>query len=303
MAHHILHILTHGVSLGRDRGHLICRAPKQDDAASDRRMPLEDLRAVVIAARGVTLTSSAMAGILENEGIILHCGERYQPIGVTAPLPRTVDPKTMENQARRLASLNQRVWNRLLRGKTRNQRGVLADRKISSAYLDRALTAPKIDESNCARQYWRLYFPSIGWSGSRRDRHCENPPNQMLNYGYAVLGALCHRSLIIHGLLPQIGVGHCPSYRGDPLVYDVMEPYRPFVDWMLAYFMAQRDTSMESWCRLVGRSLKELRTRRGPLAIKLMDAIDHTARSLGDCYRQLSADPLWVPDLGVDMAT
>lgn len=303
MAYHILHILTHGVMLARDHGHLVCRPPKQNEEIPERRLPLEDLRAVVIAARGVSLSSNAISGVLENEGIILHCDENYQPIGVTAPLPRTIDTRVLANQASRPGPLNQRIWNRLLRGKTRNQRGVLAERKLFSAYLDRALSAPKIDESNCARKYWQLYFPSIGWCGSSRDRRLENPPNQMLNYGYAVLGALCHRSIVIHGLLPQIGVGHCPAYRGDPLVYDVMEPYRPYVDRMLAYFMTQRDISMENWCRLVGRSLREMRTRRGPVSIKLLEAIDQTARSLVDCYRHLSADPLWLPDLGAELTT
>ena len=117
------------------------------------------------------------------------------------------------------------------------------------------------DEANCARRYWQLYFPSIGWSAAKRDRKDDTAPNQMLNYGYAVLAALCHRSLIVHGLLPQLGVHHKPRYRSDPLVYDLMEPFRPAVELMLAEFMLTPDISMKPWAKKVGTELRERRVQ------------------------------------------
>ncbi len=302
MSYHILHILSHGSMLARDRGHLVCRPAKDASDARERRMALEDIRAVVIAARGVTLTSSAVSGILGHEGIILHCDEAYRPVGVTVPLPRTIDPKAFLNQTRQPKPLNERLWNGLLRGKTQNQRAVLAERKLFSEYLDRAAGAPRVDEGNAARKYWQLFFPAIGWASSGRDRRLDNPPNQMLNYGYTVLATLCHRSIVIHGLLPMLGVGHRPGYRNDPLVYDLMEPYRPFVDRLLAEFMVQPDISMEAWCRAVGNGLREVRVAHDQGRVKLMDAIDFSVRSLVECYRSLSSKPLWIPAVPVGEA-
>jgi CRISP-associated protein Cas1 len=54
MSQHVLHVLKHGSVLSRDRGFLVCRG--EDN--SEGRLPHEDVRAVIIAARGVTLTSS-----------------------------------------------------------------------------------------------------------------------------------------------------------------------------------------------------------------------------------------------------
>src|ERR1017187_9474525 len=48
--------------------------------------------------RGVTISSNFLSGLLETDAIVLHCDERYQPCGWTAPLARTVDLKTFQNQ-------------------------------------------------------------------------------------------------------------------------------------------------------------------------------------------------------------
>jgi hypothetical protein len=45
----------------------------------------------------VTLTSNFLSGLL-TDAIVLHGDERYQPCGWTAPLARTVDLKTFQNQ-------------------------------------------------------------------------------------------------------------------------------------------------------------------------------------------------------------
>lgn len=119
----------------------------------------------------------------------------------------------------------------------------------------------------------------------------------MLNYGYAVLAALCHRSLIVHGLVPQLGVHHKARYRSDPLVYDLMEPFRPAVDLMLAEFMVEPEISMKAWGKKVGTELRDRRVRRGAFTLKLMDAIDASANSLARAYADLSAARFWLPEL------
>jgi len=76
------------------------------------------IRAVIIAARGVTISSNFLSGLLETDAIVLHCDERYQPCGWTAPLSRTVDLKTFQNQTAKPKRLNEKLWHEMLRGKT-----------------------------------------------------------------------------------------------------------------------------------------------------------------------------------------
>jgi CRISPR-associated protein Cas1 len=293
MSHHIIHILQHGAMLGRERGFIVCRVEDQPE----RKLPLEDIRAVIIAARGVSLSSSFISGLLEGDAVILHCDERYQPCGITAPLARIVDLRAFEHQTARPVRLNSRLWHKLIRGKTINQERVLEHRNIQCPHLLVAANQKEIDEANCARRYWQLYFPAIGWTGSKRDRKENTPPNQMLNYGYAVLAALCHRSLVVHGLIPQLGVHHKPRYRSDPLVYDLMEPFRPAVELLLAEFLLQPDVTMKAWAKKVGTELRDRRIEYRDHSLKMMDAIDASASSLARAYAEQSAEPFWVPAL------
>lgn len=293
MSHHILHVLQHGAVLGRERGFIVCRASDE----SERRLPLDDIRAVIIAARGVTLTSSFLSGLMETDAIVLHCDERYQPRGWTVPMARVVDLQTFQHQTAQPSRLNERLWREMVRAKTLNQSRVLQHKQLRSPHLELALKNGEIDEANCARRYWQLYFPSIGWTATKRDRKEDTAPNQMLNYGYAVLAALCHRSLIVHGLLPQLGVHHKPRYRSEPLVYDLMEGFRPAVELMLAEFMLQPDVTMKAWAKKVATELRERRVRHRDYTLKLMDAIDTSANSLARAYAEMSSLPFWLPEL------
>ncbi len=293
MSYHILHIMQHGAMLGKERGFITCKVPD----APEHRMPHEDLRAVIIAARGVMMSSNFIGAVLEGDGIILHCNESYQPCGITAPLQRVVDARAFMHQCERPRRLNEKLWNVMLRGKTLNQTRVLHRFDLKSAHLERALDSKLIDEGNCARRYWQLYFPSIGWSATSRDRKENTAPNQMLNYGYTVLAALCHRSLLVHGLSPALGVHHSTRYQADPLVYDTMEPFRPMVDCLLAEFMREEDVSMKAWCKKVGTELRERRVQHERYSLKLMDAIDASASSLTRSYAEKDADLFWAPEL------
>jgi CRISPR-associated protein Cas1 len=69
--------------LSKDRGFLVCRGEDK----SENRIPHEDLRAVIIAAREVTLTFSFISAVLETDGIILHCNESYRPCGYAPRSP------------------------------------------------------------------------------------------------------------------------------------------------------------------------------------------------------------------------
>jgi len=240
---------------------------------------------------------SSARGRVPGAAGITPRGERYQPCGRTAPLARTVDLKTFQNQTAKPKRLNEKLWHEMLRGKTLNQSRVLQHKQLRSPHLELALKQEVFDEGNCARRYWQLYFPAIGWSASRRDRKEDTAPNQMLNYGYAVLSALCHRGLLVHGLLPQLGVFHKPRFRSEPLVYDLMEAFRPAVELMLAEFMLEPDVSMKAWSKKVGTELRERRVQHQAYTLKLMDAIEASANSLARAYEENSVQPFWVPEL------
>ena len=82
-------------------------------------------------------------------------------------------------------------------------------------------------EARAAVYYWKSLFSHI--PGFIRDRE-GIAPNNLLNYGYAILRAVVARSLVASGLLPTLGIHHHNRYNAYCLADDIMEPYRPFVD-------------------------------------------------------------------------
>ena len=58
-------------------------------------------------------------------------------------------------------------------------------------------------------------------------------PNPLLNYGYTVLRSAVARAVVSAGLHPTLGIHH--HNRNNPmcLVDDLMEPFRPMVDYVV----------------------------------------------------------------------
>jgi CRISPR-associated protein Cas1 len=59
-------------------------------------------------------------------------------------------------------------------------------------------------ESRAAVFYWSKLFGNVGF---HRDPDGA-PPNQLLNYGYAILRSVAARSIVGAGLFPTLGIFH-----------------------------------------------------------------------------------------------
>ena len=72
----------------------------------------------------------------------------------------------------------------------------------------------------------------------RRDRQAEGV-NALLNYGYAVVRAAVVRAIVAAGLIPSLGLHH--RHRNNPfcLADDLLEPYRPYVDWRIRHMAGE----------------------------------------------------------------
>jgi CRISPR-associated protein Cas1 len=82
-------------------------------------------------------------------------------------------------------------------------------------------------EGRASYFYWNnLFAESLNFSRKRDG----DPPNNLLNYGYAIVRAIVARCLVGSGLLPTLGIHHHNRYNAYCLADDIMEPYRPFVD-------------------------------------------------------------------------
>ena len=69
--------------------------------------------------------------------------------------------------------------------------------------------------------------------------------NHFLNYGYAVLLSTVLQKLFGVGLDPTFGISHVERERSTPLAYDLMEQFRPCVDWRVVQWVKQHPNPAE----------------------------------------------------------
>ena len=138
-------------------------------------------------------------------------------------------------------------------------------------------------EARAAVYYWKCLFGHI--PGFIRDREGVSP-NNLLNYGYAILRAIVARSLVASGLLPTLGIHHHNRYNAYCLADDIMEPYRPYVDRLIYDIMKQNDMKLELTTDVKAEllSIPTLDVKIGGKRSPLMIGVSQSTASLYKCF-------------------
>lgn len=297
MSYHILHITTRGSSLSVDRGFLVCKTPDEEN----KKITLDDVRAIIICTPGVSFTNECIARLLEQDSVILHCNRKYQPVGWTVPLDRIIRSKAFENQIKQDKNFENTLWKVVIRNKFKNQLYVLDEMKAEST-LKNLIEKPLPNEANVSKQYWQKYFENLNEPIKREHRNAETFENSALNYGYAAVSSLIHRSVLIHGLLPSLGIHHKERYRSTPLVYDLVEPLRGFIELFLYKYSLEQpenfdEEEIKNWAKFLADCLRQCRIENNRTTHKFIDAIDIYVNSITNAYIKFSDEEVWVPNL------
>ena len=196
--------------------------------------PIEDIGVVVLDNKQITITQGALEALLENNCAVITCDSSHMPVGLLLPLVgNTTQNERFRDQLDASLPLRKQLWQQTIQQKIRNQSAVLskcsdAETKCMLAWANDVRSGdPDNYEARAAVYYWKSLFGHI--SGFIRDREGV-APNNLLNYGYAILRAVVARSLVASGLLPTLGIHHHNRYNAYCLADDIMEPYRPYVD-------------------------------------------------------------------------
>jgi CRISPR-associated protein Cas1 len=83
----------------------------------------------------------------------------------------------------------------------------------------------------------KLYFKGLSYImperysfSGRSHRPAKDEFNCLLNYGYGILYSKVEKACIIAGLDPYVGILHTDGYNKKSFVFDVIEPYRHYID-------------------------------------------------------------------------
>ena len=223
---------TNPAYLSLRNGQLVIQMPESN--MGERTIPIEDIGVVVLDNKRITITTGAMEALLENNAALVTCDSRSMPTGLLLPLyGNTLQNERFRFQLEASLPLRKQLWQQTIKQKIANQEVVLrthtdSETRCMKAWVEdvRSGDADNI-EARAAAYYWRNLFPEIPNFVRGRE---EEPPNNLLNYGYAILRAVIARSLVGSGLLPTLGIHHHNRYNAYCLADDIMEPYRPYVD-------------------------------------------------------------------------
>jgi CRISPR-associated protein Cas1 len=207
-------------------------APFKEKAEIAR--PVEDVGLLILDNKQITITHGLITALLENNAAIVHCNDAHHPVGMMLNLDgHTLQTKRFKAQIEASEPLKKQLWQQTVTAKIENQATLLRTAGKDAKRLDVLSSSVKSgDADNCearaAAFYWGLLFNDYvpNFIRGREDM----PPNNLLNYGYAILRAAVARSLVGSGLLPTLGIFHRNQYNAYCLADDIMEPYRPFVD-------------------------------------------------------------------------
>lgn len=198
-------------------------------------LPIEDIGVVVLDNKRITITTGVMDALLANNCALITCDDRSLPVGLLLPLcGNTTQSERFRHQIEASLPLKKQLWQQTVQSKISNQAAVLQTcrevRVDCMRVWAKDVRSGDSDnlEGRAATYYWKHLFGQY-IEGFIRDRE-GIPPNNLLNYGYAILRAIIARALVSSGLLPTLGIHHHNRYNAYCLADDIMEPYRPYVD-------------------------------------------------------------------------
>ena len=239
--------------------------------------PIEDIGIVILDNRQITITQGLLEALLENNCAVITCDSHRMPVGLMLPLcGNTIQSERFQCQIAASQPLRKQLWQQTIKAKIDNQARALS---ICSQVEVRCMQRWSEDvksgdagnlEARAAAYYWKNFFSPIPTlKDFTRDRE-GTPPNNLLNYGYAILRAVVARALVSSGMLPTLGIHHHNRYNAYCLADDIMEPFRPYVDELV--FGIVRDCAGEDL-----ELTKDIKARL--LAIPTLDVVIAGKRS------------------------
>ena len=259
-----------------------------DETIETKTVAIEDIGVLLLEDPQITITSGLIDKLTANQTAVITCDRNHMPTGLLMPLSgHSEQQERFRAQLYASEPLKKNLWQQTIQAKIKNQALHLKERGIA---IDNMLHCVKSvtsgdtqnHEARAAAYYWQNIFDLPNFN-----RHAGGEaPNNLLNYGYAILRAICARALVSSGLLPLLGIHHKNKYNAYCLADDIMEPYRPYVDLVVCHIVDNLD-NYETLTTDLKKELLQIPVldvmidgKKSPLMV----AMSRTTSSLYDCF-------------------
>lgn len=195
--------------------------------------PLEDIGTVMLENNRCTISVNALSKLSKCGATVFVCDEKHLPSAEL--LPCNDYYKAYARYKTQISISKPRLknlWREIIKAKIANQSDCLCRCGIDSARLDELNSSVRSgDSGNVEAQAAAYYFPVLFGRGFTRDE--ENGINAALNYSYAIVRGIIARQIASRGFLPCVGIFHRNEYNAFNLADDLIEPFRPIVDYFV----------------------------------------------------------------------
>ena len=252
-------------------------------------IPIEDIGVVILDHQQITITQALIAKLLENNVALITCDSRHHPTGLMLTLDgHTLQSLKFKAQLDATVPLKKQLWQQTVSAKIDNQACMLESQRVPAKNMRNWATEVKSGDAEnheavAAAYYWKNIFDIF--PNFKRDRE-GLPPNNLLNYGYAILRAVVARNIVASGMMPTLGIFHKNQYNAYCLADDIMEPYRPFVDKVVCDIVRMHGSYLELTPDMKKQLLSIpamdviINEEKSPLMV----AVQKTTASLSKCF-------------------
>ncbi|QYN52227.1 type II CRISPR-associated endonuclease Cas1 [Lactobacillus panisapium] len=199
-------------------------------------IPIDDINLLLVSTTQAVITSALISKLAENQTKVIFVDEKDQPVVETVGYyPSARNLSKLNNQFNWDLQLKEKLWTKIVDRKITNQITVLKNYQLEWQNVQDELDQLELNDTTnreaiAARKYFMTLFDK---TFVRRDN---NAVNGALDYGYAILLASFNREIAVNGYLSYLGIHHHSEENCFNLASDLMEPFRPFVDyWVKAH--------------------------------------------------------------------
>ncbi len=199
-------------------------------------IPLEDIFLILVEDPNTVITTRLICKCSEYRISIIVCNEKYQPCSITLAYNQHHRSLYVHNLQNKLCNEKKQIlWQEIIKRKIYNQHQVVkyttnveSDLKLLKEYIN---SVKESDIDNREGISAKVFFKSL--YGTEFIRFYDDAINSAMNYGYAIIASAITRELVSFGLDPKLGIWHENKSNSFNLSYDLVEVYRPLVDYCI----------------------------------------------------------------------
>jgi len=217
-------------------------------------IPLTDITMVVLEGNRTMITTKLLSSLSQNNVGLVICDDKYLPVGIYLPYGQYHHySKRVIRQAEWTPEQKGLIWQNVIGQKMNNQ---LDYAKYAGVDVDRLDLMRNLignllvgDTTNREGLVAKVYFDSLYGKSFTRDD--DDLINAAMNFGYAILRSCMARVVVGNGLVTMLGIFHRNEFNSFNLVDDLMEPYRPLMDyWVNKYVIDDKQDYLSYEARL-----------------------------------------------------